>query len=237
MAADLNLLGYAGVIVLAAMTPGPDFVIVTRHAAVGRRQGLAAAAGIASGVGVNTAAALLGLAAIFLAFPSLYDLVLWLAAGYLIFLGAGALIGVWKARRQPAAPPPDPDGGPAVSGPGGRAAAGTVAGTVAAAAPARPVTAWTAYRQALLTNCLNPKVIIFLVTLAPQFMPKTPTLADKVAIEVASIVSVMVWFTVVTLLVSLFSAWLQRPRVALSIGAVMGVVLLGIGLRIAISLL
>jgi threonine/homoserine/homoserine lactone efflux protein len=132
---------------------------------------------------------------------------------------------------KPASSNPAAGGGMPASG-GGKPAA-----SVTAIAPPRRMTAWTAYRQALLTNCLNPKVIIFLVTLAPQFMPKHPTLVDKLAIEVVSIISVMAWFTVVTLAVRLCSAWLERPRVARSISAVMGVVLLGIGVRIAISLL
>jgi hypothetical protein len=46
-----QLLALGGVILLAAMSPGPDFVIVTRNAMLsGRRAGTACAAGIAMGV-------------------------------------------------------------------------------------------------------------------------------------------------------------------------------------------
>src|SRR5438067_1846911 len=51
----LQLLGYAGVVVLGAMSPGPDFAVVSRHSALGGRgPGLAASAGVASGMVVNT---------------------------------------------------------------------------------------------------------------------------------------------------------------------------------------
>jgi threonine/homoserine/homoserine lactone efflux protein len=57
-------LAFAGIVVLGAMSPGPDFAVVTRRAATGGlRAGTAAAAGVATGVLVWAAAVAAGLAA------------------------------------------------------------------------------------------------------------------------------------------------------------------------------
>ena len=69
-----QLIALGGVILLATMSPGPDFVIVTRNAVQsGRRAGMACAAGIASGLFAWAVVAALGvaglLAASAVAFP------------------------------------------------------------------------------------------------------------------------------------------------------------------------
>jgi threonine/homoserine/homoserine lactone efflux protein len=61
---------FAGIVLLGAMSPGPDFAVVTRRAALGgRRSGMAAAAGVATGIFVWAAAAAAGLAATMTALP------------------------------------------------------------------------------------------------------------------------------------------------------------------------
>lgn len=251
----LNFLAYGGVVVLAAMSPGPDFLIVTKHATTGRRPGLAAGAGVAGGMAVNTAAALLGLGAVFLASPGLYAAVRIIAALYLIYLGAQALIAVRGMLRAPApaaAVLAETDG---TAGEFGRTGTAPVPGhprtATPDAKPARassstkiestkieqhaPASSWTAFRQGLLTNFLNPKVVVFLLTLMPQFMSSTPSAGERLAIFVVSVVAVLLYFSVLALLLSQFSRVLQRPRVNLTITAVTGVALVLVGTEIAVS--
>ncbi|MDA1361865.1 LysE family translocator [Glycomyces luteolus] len=220
----MQLLVYGGVFILGAASPGPDFLIVTKHAMTGRRPGLAAAAGIAGGVGVHAAVALAGLGAVLLASPGLYAAVRLIAAGYLVYLGATAL---WAIRpRRPGdtaeASEPSEDEAPL---------------TGAGQATTVRTKSWTAFRQGLLTNVLNAKVVAFLITLMPGFLPTRPDLLDMTAIWVVSVAVTLVWFGLLALAVAHFSAFLQRPRVNFALTLIVGCALLAIGGYMAVSTL
>jgi threonine/homoserine/homoserine lactone efflux protein len=75
-----------------AITPGPGVLyIVSGTLAQGRRAGLASVAGVALGNLGNAAAASLGLAALFAAWPPAWRLVCIAGGAYLVWLGIAAL--------------------------------------------------------------------------------------------------------------------------------------------------
>ena len=110
-----ELFAVAAITVLAVVSPGPDFAMVTRNSySFGRKNGLTAALGIACGVQVHVFYTVFGIAVIITHSPILFISMKMLGAGYLIYLGikslmnAGALtIGeadgrestAWKAFR------------------------------------------------------------------------------------------------------------------------------------------
>lgn len=125
----MQLLAFIGVVQLAAMSPGPDFVLVTRHAALsGRRAGVSAALGIACGVFAWAVVAAFGVAALLAASAVAFSIVKLAGAAYLAYLGVKSL----RAAIR-----------------GGSAAL--------AEARSRTVSSWVAFRQGLVTNLLNPK--------------------------------------------------------------------------------
>ncbi|WP_066098342.1 LysE family translocator [Xanthomonas massiliensis] len=133
---------------LLNLTPGPDVLYVVgqslRH---GRRAGLVAVAGIAAGCLVHVAVAALGLGALLAASATAFNLVKWLGAAYLLWIGVRLL-------RAPA---------------GVAALAGTAAAAVPAASPGK------VFAGGFLTNVLNPKVVLFFLAFLPQFIaPDTP---------------------------------------------------------------
>lgn len=210
MSQSLQLLPYAGVVVLGAMSPGPDFAVVTRFSALGgRRFGICAAAGIAAGMAVNTAAALAGMGALLAASSTLYRLVKLLGAAYLVYIGIQALLSL---RAKNAAAELE-----LLEGEQGRTGL------------------FLAFRQGLLTNFLNPKVVVFLVTLMPQFLPDRPSGLQQLALGVVSVVMVFVWFTTVALTVAALRRFFRRPNVRKALNGVTGVVLLAVGARIALA--
>ncbi|CAJ0796606.1 Homoserine/homoserine lactone efflux protein [Ralstonia condita] len=91
-----------------AMTvmPGPDNLqVIARGASQGRKAGLAAAAGFASGCLFHTTLAALGLAAVLQSSPAAFQAIRWMGAAYLIWLGMRALrsqggVGPKHADRQ-----------------------------------------------------------------------------------------------------------------------------------------
>ncbi|AMP38637.1 MULTISPECIES: LysE family translocator [Ralstonia solanacearum species complex] len=72
--------------------PGPDNLqVIARGASQGRKAGLAAAAGFASGCLFHTTLAALGLAAVLQSAPVAFQAIRWLGAAYLVWLGVQAL--------------------------------------------------------------------------------------------------------------------------------------------------
>ncbi|GAB3934768.1 LysE family translocator [Micromonospora vulcania] len=104
------LLGIGLVALGLVLTPGPNMVyLVSRSVAQGRRAGLISLLGVAAGFGVYLAAAVAGLAAIFVLVPVLYAAVKLAGAAYLLWLA-------WRTLRpggqSPFSPKPLPPDGP-----------------------------------------------------------------------------------------------------------------------------
>ncbi len=77
---------------LLALTPGPNLLyLVSRTLCQGRRAGIVSLAGTSLGFVFHVFAAALGLSAIFLTVPVLYDAVRYAGAGYLLWLAWGAV--------------------------------------------------------------------------------------------------------------------------------------------------
>lgn len=132
------------VVILGAMSPGPDFVVVTRSSLTsGRRAGIAAGAGIALGVFAWVVAIALGVAAVLTASAVAFSVVKLVGAVYLVVLGIRAWLAVRRGEYR------DLGETPAV----------------------KPKGAWAAFRQGLFTNLLNPKVAVYFLALLPQFLP------------------------------------------------------------------
>jgi threonine/homoserine/homoserine lactone efflux protein len=201
-------LAFAGVIAVAAASPGPDFAVVVRRSMVaGRWHGMVAAAGIAVGVFVWSVAAALGVAALLEASAVAFTVVKMAGAAYLLWLGITALL---AARRAGVAP--DVGGAP-----------GGAAGL------------WVSFRDGLLCNVLNPKAGVFFVAVLPQFVPVHGAVADVVLLSLVAVVVTIAWFTVVANLVAALRRVLARPVVRRSLDAVTGAVMIALGLRLAVS--
>lgn len=79
--------------VLLNLTPGADTIyIISRSLAGGRRQGIASALGISTGILVHTLLVALGLAALLASSPVAFGVMKWLGAGYLAVMGLRTLL-------------------------------------------------------------------------------------------------------------------------------------------------
>lgn len=100
-----ELIAVAVFTVLAVISPGADFAMVTRSSyAQGRKAGLAAAVGIALGVQVHVLYTVLGIAVIISQSPALFMAMKVLGAGYLIYLGYQSLTNTTPVRLDDASP-------------------------------------------------------------------------------------------------------------------------------------
>ncbi|MFN3579566.1 MAG: LysE family transporter [Pseudomonas sp.] len=81
---------------LAVISPGPDFAVVIRNSvSSGRRAGCLTALGVGCGISLHVGYSLAGIGLLVSQSLWLFNLLKWLAAGYLIYLGIKAL------RSQP----------------------------------------------------------------------------------------------------------------------------------------
>jgi threonine/homoserine/homoserine lactone efflux protein len=79
--------------IIIIMAPGPDFIYVTtRGVAHGKRAGALSALGISVGLLIHTLLAAFGLSAIIQTSRIAYQVIKYLGAGYLIFLGLKSLL-------------------------------------------------------------------------------------------------------------------------------------------------
>jgi threonine/homoserine/homoserine lactone efflux protein len=84
---------------LLNVTPGPDVLyIVARAASQGRTAGFVSALGIGAGGLLHISAAVAGVSTLMMRLPAAYEVVRWLGAAYLLYLGVRALV-----RKAPAA--------------------------------------------------------------------------------------------------------------------------------------
>ncbi|WP_414940429.1 LysE family translocator [Amycolatopsis sp. cmx-11-51] len=207
MISGATALSFVLVCLLGAMAPGPDFLVVTRSAILGGREaGIAAGLGIALGVFVWVVAIALGVAAILTASAIAFTVVKLIGAAYLIFLGVKA----WLAVR--------------------RGDYSELKDKVALVVAPR-----AAFRHGLLTNLLNPKVAVFFLALLPQFLPHSATTAETLQLAALATMVAVVWTFVLATLVGSLRRFFSAGRVRRAMDAVMGTLLIGLGIRVAVQ--
>jgi threonine/homoserine/homoserine lactone efflux protein len=191
------------------IVPGLDTALVLRSAVTGgRRQAFATALGINTGVLIWGAGAAVGISALLTASELAYTVLRFAGAAYMVWLGASML---WRARRAGQGAEPDRP----VAAPGG---------------------VGRAWVRGVATNLLNPKIGVFYVALLPQFIPQgAPHLLTGVLLALVHNLEGMVWFTLLIVGTQLARGWLGRAPVRRVMDRLTGTVLIGFGLRLALS--
>lgn len=190
---------------LACISPGPDFAMVSRNGLLlSRRAGVLTALGIGLGVLVHVSYTLLGLGLVLQQTPWMFNALKLAGAAYLVYLGIHML------RAKPATGQPDD-------------------------APPPVMSDWAALRTGFLTNALNPKTSIFIVSLFIGVVRPDTALAMQIAYGLFIAAAHMVWFSLVALC---FSAGRVRERLLaarLWIDRIFGGLLVSFGLLLAFA--
>ena len=87
-----------------------------------------------------------------------------------------------------------------------------------------------AFRQGLLSNLGNPKMAVFFPSLLPQF---ADTFAGLLVLGLLFAATTLAWLSAYAFAVAKAGDVLRRPRIKRAIDAVVGVVLVGLGIRLA----
>lgn len=173
-----ELLAVATITILAVISPGPDFAMVTRNSyAFGSRTGLLSALGIACGVQVHVIYTVFGIAVLIVGSPTLFMIMKILGASYLIYLGYKSLTNKTVLTLE----------------------------ETSGSAPS----SFTAFRMGFLTNALNPKTMLFVVSTYTQVGHPGSPLTHNFGYGLFMSVAHWIWFSIVALF---FAAPAMRRR-------------------------
>jgi len=203
-----SLLPFAGLAALIVLSPGPDLALVTRSLlAGGRRAGLLTALGIGAGATTWALVAAAGLATLLSTSPHLLDIIRWLGAGYLAWIGVRALL---TRPRSPAA--------------------------LEGAVEPQPGRSFAAFRIGLISNLLHPGQVVFYTSMLPQFIdPDGDATLQALTLGGVFALIVVTWFSGYALVASRLP--LERwDRITPILTRVTGVVLIGFAVRLAARL-
>lgn len=206
-----QLIAFIATCLVVIVVPGPDFVLVLRNTLRAGRPGAAwTAAGILLGLAVLGVAAALGVTALLAASETVSVLVRIAGGIYLVWLGVQSLRSWFRLRgqRRDALAGIDADG-PAEGVPGRR---------------------WSCFRQGLVSNLLNPKVVAFYLALFPQFdLAPLSSVASHVVLAGAFWALCLIWYITLVSAIGRLGALLRRPKVARRTEATAGGALVGLG--------
>ena len=195
---------------MVIITPGQDTALTIRNTLVGGRgAGIATGAGVVSGLATWTIASSAGLAAIIVASQPIFLAIRLIGAAYLVFLGLQGLYSAFVSARRSPSP---------------------LAGERRGGGFSKP---FTAYRQGLLSNLSNPKIVVFFLSLLPQFVSRGSAFAGLLLCGAIFCAITLTWLTLYALVVSRIGDFLRRDRIRRAMEATTGLVLVGLGLRIA----
>jgi RhtB (resistance to homoserine/threonine) family protein len=201
-----EFLSLMAVFIVAAVTPGADFACVVRESvAFGRRAGILAAIGVGSAIMVHVTYTVLGIGLVVAQSIIAFTIIKWVGAAYLVWLGVHSL----------RAPPP--------------------AASTAEAARREPRPALRSLTIGAMTNLLNPKATLFMVSLFSTIVsPSTPLLV-QFGYGISMVVVLAAWFTIVALFFTTDAMRAAFARAGRWFNRLTGVMLIGLGIRVALQ--
>jgi threonine/homoserine/homoserine lactone efflux protein len=230
-----DIASFALVVGLVTIIPGLDTALVVRTTVTqGRRRGFAAAFGINTGVLIWGAAAAVGVSALLAASQLAYDVIRAAGAAYLVWLGTAMLLRTWRHRDTAR---PDTARRHAARRHAARPDAARPDATSTPQATSRtPDSVVRTWLRGATANLLNPKIGAFYLAMLPQFIPAHSShLLMGLALAGIHDVEGLVWFTTLISAVHLARRFLDGSRVHKIMDRITGTVLIGFGLKLALS--
>lgn len=215
----LALLGSILVIHLfALMSPGPDFVFVTRTAIVeSRARAILGVAGIVAGQIIWSGLSLLGLDILFQEFAGLQKIIAFAGGCYLLWMAFGILRSVWMTLGvKPSAE---------------KAEAHADASSDKTGGVKHP------FLYGFFTNLANPKALVYFGSIFSTFVTPDVDASARLLLFVTMTVEAFLWFAAVALLFGSGPLREGYRRIARAIDAVTGVLFAGFGIGLVVSVL
>ena len=190
---------------LACISPGPDFAVITRNTlAYSRRIGFFTTLGCGCGILMHTTYCALGLAALLIKFPHVFLIVRYIGGAYLSYLGLKALLSSASSQLN------------------------------VVAQKQTSISTKTALRQGFLVNALNPKCIFFTFSLFIM-IAKLKSAAWSIFFVIEMSLTTILWFSFVVYLFSHARVKPSLMRFQTPITKGLGVFLVIIGVQLILG--
>jgi threonine/homoserine/homoserine lactone efflux protein len=185
--------------------------LILRRAALGGFRGaVPTVLGVELGLYVWALLAAAGFAGLVAASEVAFLVLRVVGAVVLCWLGFQALRAAWRERRA------------------GRS------GATVPPAPRRG--GWAGFGEGVVVQLANPKAAVFMIAFYPQFVPADrPLFATTAVLALVQVALETVLYLSLAAGVARAGAWFRRPRVRAWLEGVSGTVLVGLGLRVAVS--
>lgn len=191
--------------VFMAISPGADFLMVTRNSIFhGRQSGLYSSLGVSLAIWVHVAYSIAGLALIISNSIFLFSLIKYLGAAYLIYIG-------WKTFNSPIETVLETD------------------------VKEISLSNYSSFRIGFITNVLNPKTTIFFLSIFTQVVEIGTPLGIQIVYGAIISLAHLLWFSSVSLFLSQPALLRKFHSYKKSIERVLGCVLMGFGAKVALS--
>ncbi len=196
---------------LAAMSPGPDFALVSKNSLLlSRRAGVYTAIGVALGLAIHVTYALLGFSVIIKESVVIYSIIKYLGAVYLAFLGTQLLL---SCRKKSAV----------------LCGVENVAGSV----EEKKRSSTGACASGFLCNVLNPKATLFVLSFFSQIIDQGMSLSSQLIVGLEIVLITLLWFIILAMLFSHPKLREKFIRFQNPLSIVMGLFLLSFSIKLA----
>jgi threonine/homoserine/homoserine lactone efflux protein len=222
---DARYFAYATISAVLVISPGATMAVVMETAiGEGRLAALYTVLGINIGNSTLALTSALGMSIVFHQWPWAMQLVKVAGAGYLTYLGLRGLYFAFKGR-------------PVSLGKGatGHLASGQLPNRQSPSGQSppdrggirRPVV------RGILTNLLNPPVVLFYMTFLPQFIgPEDPFFARFLVLAATHVSMSLVWLSIYAFALGILAERFARPAVRRTLEGITGTALVGFGARL-----
>ena len=199
-----NLFTFLILTIVVITSPGIDTALITKTTITqGKKAGLQMAFGISTGSLVHTCAAALGLSAILLKSAMAFEVIKYIGAVYLLYLGAHAF---WSTRKENA-------------------------GDVKLHVKVRGKSSFS--QGLLSNALNPKVAVFFLTFLPQFVEPLANTMEQLFLMGLIYTGLSVVWFLIYVSFVNYLRHWIQSPKVKMLMERITGAVLIGFGLKLA----
>ena len=192
---------------LPLISPGPDFVVSVRNSILySRMTGIYTAIGLMAGISVHVTYTLLGIATLIAQSVILFNILKYVGAAYLLYIGIKALRSKgfdennknYKRKEQMMSP-------------------------------------WQAIGNGFLTNLLNPKATLFFVAIFSQFITAETTMLQQVIYGATCVIMKGVWFSFIAIFLTNPKIKATFLKFTKSIDRICGCLLIALSIKLAFS--
>jgi threonine/homoserine/homoserine lactone efflux protein len=194
-------------VLLISASPGPAMALIFQRAAIGGwRSAVPTVLGLELGLYTWALAAAAGFAALVAVSTTAFIVLKLVGAVVLIYLGVRAWISAWRGGHA------DGSASPVVRG------------------------WWARFAEGSLVQLANPKAAIFMIAFYPQFVPEgRPLFATTAGLALLQVALESAFYLTLAYGVGRAGAFFRRPKIRRRLDAVAGSVLVGLGVRVAVS--